>query len=55
LDEIYLSALSRAPSSEESSHMLDLLKSAEGEAARSLVYQDLLWAILNSKEFAYVY
>ena len=53
--EIYLAALSRTPTPLEASHCLNLLKNAQGEDARILVYQDLLWAILNSKEFAHVF
>ena len=55
MEEMYLAALSRAPTEKEASHFLSLLKDANGEEARNLVYQDLLWAILNSKEFAFVY
>ena len=55
MEEIYLAALSRAPTEKEASNFLSLLNGAPGAEARNLIYQDLLWAILNSKEFAYVY
>ena len=55
MEEIYLAALSRAPTEKEASNFLSLLSGAPGAEARNLIYQDLLWAILNSKEFAYVY
>lgn len=55
VNEIYTTALSRPPTSKESAHFGSLLKSAEGAEDRKRAYQDLLWAILNSKEFAYIY
>jgi hypothetical protein len=55
LEEIYLTAFSRPPTPREASNFLELLKSAATDDARKRVYQDLLWAVLNSKEFAYVY
>jgi hypothetical protein len=54
IEEIYLTALSRHPTSEESAGITKHLANASGESLKK-VYQDLLWAILNSKEFAYVH
>ena len=49
LDRIYLSSLARYPRpAEREAVQAQLAKKARGE-----VYQDLLWAILNSKEFMY--
>ena len=53
IQEIYLAALSRYPTSNE----LEELRSRLGSdpAGRRKAYQDLLWALLNSKEFAYIH
>lgn len=53
IERIYLAALSRRPSAEESN---SVLKEAGSHAAtRAAVFQDLAWALLNSKEFVYVH
>jgi len=46
---VFLSSLSRYPTSEERSRLADELKTRERQA----VFQDLVWAILNSKEFLF--
>ena len=48
VDRIFLSSLTRAPGAEERSRVLDAAKSD-----RTAAFQNLLWAILNSKEFLY--
>jgi uncharacterized protein DUF1549/uncharacterized protein DUF1553 len=53
LEEIYLASLSRLPTAEELAELLPRL--AADETARRKIYQDLLWAILNSKEFEYIH
>jgi hypothetical protein len=53
LEEIYLACLSRLPTAEELAELLPRL--AADETARRKIYQDLLWAILNSKEFEYIH
>jgi hypothetical protein len=50
MDRIYMSSLVRKPSAEERSAILNRVRSASD---RKAAYQDLLWAILNSKEFMY--
>jgi len=51
--EIYLTCLSRLPTAEE---LADLKPRFEGdETTRKKSYQDLLWAIVNSKEFEYIH
>lgn len=55
LEEVYLTAFSRPPTAKEASHFLTLIKAAPDENARKQVYQDLLWAVLNSQEFAFIY
>ena len=51
VDELYLSALSRMPSDEERQASRELL--AESTNAGEF-YQDLLWALINSKQFLFV-
>jgi hypothetical protein len=48
-DEIFLSTLGRKPTSEESSALARSLAAGPKEE----VYQDLFWALLNTKEFAF--
>jgi hypothetical protein len=51
VDELYLAALSRLPTREEHARGVQYLSSgAKGSRA-----QDLLWALLNSKAFLYIY
>lgn len=50
IDRVFLTALVRSPSDAERSAVLERIR---GGADRKAVYQDLLWAILNSKEFLY--
>lgn len=60
--EIYLAAFSREPSADEmkiaETHLLKPRTDAQGKAldslrARKSGYEDLLWALLNTKEFLY--
>ncbi len=50
LDALCLSAFSRKPNSSESKTLLELLKTAP---KREQGWQDILWALLNSKEFLF--
>jgi len=60
--EIYLTAFSRQPSVEELSIAEDFLNKPRTDAqdkpvdparAKRLAYEDLLWAIVNTKEFLF--
>ena len=51
VDELYLAALSRLPSDDEKQASRDLLSEASAPAD---FYQDLLWALMNSKQFLFV-
>jgi hypothetical protein len=51
VEEIYLAALSRFPTAAERSQAQQFL--SENENAEE-VYQDLLWALMNSKQFLFV-
>jgi len=51
IEDLYLAALSRFPSDEERAASRELLADSKGE---SEFYQDLLWALMNSKQFLFV-
>jgi hypothetical protein len=51
VDELYLAALSRLPTQEERQRGVKYLSTA----AKGSRAQDLLWALLNSKAFLYIY
>jgi hypothetical protein len=63
IDHVYLGALSRYPSPEEKSRLIAALAEAatfEGDAAAKLTarretIEDLLWAVMTSKEFLFVH
>ena len=48
LDEIYLAALCRHPTEVEVKKLLSLLAAAKDRRA---AWEDVLWAVVNSKEF----
>src|SRR5262249_17880718 len=48
LEELYLAALCRYPSATEQQELLSRLSRA---ASRRATWEDVLWALLNSKEF----
>jgi hypothetical protein len=51
VQDLYLAALSRPPSDEERQATSELLADAKSPAE---FYQDLLWALMNSKQFLFV-
>jgi hypothetical protein len=51
VDELYLASLGRLPSAEERDRAVQYLSGG----ARARRAQDLLWALLNSKAFLYIY
>ena len=52
IEELYLRAMSRYPSPEETTAILEVLKERQ---SRRNGFQDLLWALLNSREFLFKY
>jgi hypothetical protein len=52
VDELYLAALGRLPTPEERQRGVTYLLSTAAKGSRA---QDLLWALLNSKAFLYIY
>ena len=61
IDELYLRALSRLPVPRERSEHLTAIRRSRAErqsgvavaAARREAFEDLLWALINSREFLY--
>ena len=53
VEVLFLSALSRPPSDEERTHFVDYVKSASGNPGNRQALSDVLWALLNSAEFAF--
>jgi hypothetical protein len=51
VEEIYLAALCRLPSAAEREQAQQFLSEQENKEE---VYQDLLWALINSKQFLFV-
>ena len=49
IDELYLATLSRFPTGKERSRMLDAFKDSD----RRMATEDVLWVLLNTKEFLY--
>lgn len=52
IEELYLATLARMPNADEQAHLASALSSA-GPEERSAVLQDIFWALLNSKDFAF--
>ena len=52
IEELYLRAMGRYPSPEETSAILEVMKERQ---SRTNGFQDLLWALLNSREFLFKY
>jgi Protein of unknown function (DUF1549)/Protein of unknown function (DUF1553)/Bacterial Ig-like domain (group 2) len=50
VEELYLAALGRPPSDAEARSVLDYVA---GQSDRTAAFEDLLWAILNTKEFLF--
>ena len=52
LSELYLAALCRRPTEEEQEALLPFLKESP---SRQEFFEDVLWGLLNSKQFLFVY
>ena len=57
IEHLYLAAYGREPKEEEKSRLVDILWKAEGETpeTRQKAIEDLMWAMLTSKEFLFNY
>jgi hypothetical protein len=53
VEALFLSTLSRLPDADERAMCLEVLKGCESAAARNRATSDILWALLNSTEFAF--
>jgi len=54
LEYVFLATVSRRPRTKERDAVVARLREL-GTAARTAVFQDVLWALMNSKEFLYVH
>jgi hypothetical protein len=52
IDELYLGLLSRFPSADERTIMMDFFK-AEGQQRQGAI-EDVMWTLLNTKEFVFI-
>jgi len=52
LREVYLRTFSRTPTPEELKHWSNVLKDSDSKAE---VLSDMLWAMLNSREFLWIH
>ncbi len=53
IDELYWTALARAPSAEERQLAVNHLARFDTVANKQLAYEDIVWALLNTKEFLF--
>jgi hypothetical protein len=53
IETIYLSVLSRQPDADELANHLEALADCDSATARNLGLGDILWAFVNSTEFAF--
>ena len=53
LDELFLAAYCRLPRAEERAHLLGLVAEAGDDKAKAAAWQDVFWALLNSREFLF--
>jgi uncharacterized protein DUF1553 len=53
VSKLYLAALSRKPQNDEIAAALQLMQNGATKEARRKAFEDLLWAIFNSKEFLF--
>ena len=53
VDELYLSTVCRRPAAAERQKVAEYLAKNKDPKVRTLAYQDLLWALLNGKEFLF--
>ncbi len=52
IEHLYLHALARRPSAEETSRLLSFVNQSD-PAERRAAYNDILWVLINSSEFAF--
>ena len=53
INELFWTALTRAPEASEGSRFTELLGEAKEATEKRAALEDLLWALLNSKEFVF--
>ncbi len=53
VEDLYYRAMSRPPSTEESKIAVDHLGKARDDNQKRVAYEDLVWALINTKEFLF--
>ena len=53
VEELYWTALARSPSAEERQFALEYLGRPEFQASKQPAYEDMIWALVNTKEFLF--
>jgi hypothetical protein len=53
IEELYLAALSRAPTDSERTRLVETMAQAAASSDKRLVVEDLYWGVLSSKEFLF--
>ncbi len=53
IEHLYLSTLTRMPTSKEINTLLGYLSELDSNEQRQLIHQDIFWSLLNSKEFIF--
>jgi len=53
IDEMYLGALTRYPTDDEKQRMLAVVGQSQDEQTTRAALEDVLWTLLNSKEFLF--
>ena len=52
IEEIYMTSLSRFPTDDERSRLIEILKDAS-DVDRRILIEDVFWAVLSSREFLF--
>ena len=53
IQALYLRALTREPTPKETEHLLAAVQQGQDPNEQKLIFEDIFWALLNSKEFIF--